>query len=209
MAIINSAVTIRSQSTLAASSRMVYGGTVTIKGKSNFIYFYLKMSGKSGVTIGNIVTAKSSSARMGGQSTLSASLVKVGKPFVEVTTLEGEVIYTLALEGGGVSYMKTNQDFNLVSGDYRELDITIYDEQGNKKDISGSNFHWVMGSVSKSNGNGITITDAVNGGITIVLQPEDTLGLLGGYPHQARMTDAQNHPTTIFKGTAIIEKGIA
>lgn len=214
MAIINGSLTISGTSTLAASSKVIFAGKFSINNKSNTSIFWLNLKSSGQINLNSSsrfeietsIRQRLSSIVISGASSIKAEIVKAGKAFFRKSSIIGEVITKSLLEGGGFEFMKTNQDFKLVSGDYHELNIKIYDEEGNPKDISGSTFTWTLGNISKTNGNGISITDPLNGEITIVLTPDDTINLNGKYPHQARMIDAHNHPTTILKGIAVIQK---
>jgi hypothetical protein len=224
MAIVNGSITIRGTSTVTAKSKQIWAGHTTIrgtssltakgngilagsmniKGSSKVSIFWLKMGARSTVTIGTPIIQRLGKVTMGGISNLTADLIKAAKAFIRSILIEGDVITNTTLEGGGSEYMKTNQDFQLASGDYFDIDINVLDEQGNPKDISGFTFQWTMGGVVKTVLDGIQITDAINGKLTISLLTNDTSNAYGSYPHKLIMTDIQGHGTTILKGTAKI-----
>ena len=83
-------------------------------------------------------------------------------------------------------------------GDSRNLVVTVRDEPGNIIDLTGATIVWEIADsvagpalLSKTNGAGVTITDAAGGVFTVALTPADTLSLTRGVKyHEARMTDA-------------------
>jgi hypothetical protein len=220
MAIINGSLTIRAASTVTAKSKQIWAGSTTIQSKSTlttkskailsgattisssskFSIFWLEMKARSSVTIGNTIIQRLGNVSMSSVSNLISSLVKVGSQFLRRVFIEGDAITNITLEGGGSEYMKVNQDIELTSGDYLEINVKIFDEKGNPKDISGFASQWTMGGLNKTVGNGIEIIDSTNGLLLITLTSEDTEKSYGSYPHRAIITDAQGHDTTVFKG---------
>lgn len=224
MAIINGSITIRGTSTVTAKSKQIWAGSTTIRSVSSLTakskaimagatkissssklsIFWLKMSARSTVAIGAPLLQRLGKATISGTSTLTATIIKAAKAFLRVASIEGQIITSTSLEGGGSEYMKTNQDFELASGDYFETNVTVYDKDNQPKDISGYTFQWTMGGVVKTVTDGIVIVDATNGLIQIVLQSEDTEKSYGTYPHKLIMTDVQGHSTTVSKGNVKI-----
>jgi hypothetical protein len=102
--------------------------------------------------------------------------------------------------------------FSIYDGDSLLIDVTITDEQGAALDISGAVFRWrLVGasqSVAKSTDNGITITNAQQGGVEIRLEPADTSGLSGVFQHELEMTDSQGNVSTVLRDKITIQTGL-
>lgn len=113
--------------------------------------------------------------------------------------------------------VKKDQDFEVISGDSRNLNFTIYDQDAADddsvvKDISGfTTISWKLDTgvasttVTKSLVSGITITDGANGLLTVALSPSDTASLThGSYPHELEGTDGSGNKTTLAVGRVSI-----
>jgi hypothetical protein len=110
-----------------------------------------------------------------------------------------------------------NQDFEMYASNDVELDLSLFDEDGDPLDLTGSTVRWALASaydptvplVLKSSDAmaGILITDAVQGMVIVVLAAEDTAGL-GGQPyvHEAAVTNDDGAETTVLTGAATIYK---
>lgn len=109
--------------------------------------------------------------------------------------------------------VKKDQDFEVVSGDSRNLNFTIYDQDAADddsvvKDISGfTAIAWKLDTgsavttVTKSLSDGITVTDGPNGLLTVSLTPADTADIAGGtYKHELEGTDGSGNKTTLAIG---------
>ena len=105
------------------------------------------------------------------------------------------------------------QNVTMVAGDTAELSFSVYEEDGlTAQDLSGASIAWQMrraGSstalVSKTTGDGITVTDAEAGKLTVSLDPEDTEDLAAGrYAHGAVVTDSDDNVSTISLGFMVL-----
>lgn len=102
------------------------------------------------------------------------------------------------------------QDFELVSGNDKNLNFTLLDQDDAVVDITGATIAW---SLSRSNKNktplvdllspaDITITNATGGKFQVKIKDTDTEGFKGGeYYHEARITSAAGLKTTVAIGT--------
>lgn len=110
----------------------------------------------------------------------------------------------------------TDKQSPLMAGDYLRLDVSVVDGDGVAIDLTG-----ILGAtyeivedqpggadskVAKSLGSGITVTDAGNGAVQIVVASGDTDGLDGRYLHAFKYTDSANRLSTAFIGQAVIAK---
>jgi hypothetical protein len=197
---------IKSTSTLTAKGNVIISGATNISSSSKLSIFWLKMGAYSNVNISGAVIQRLGSVNLSGVSNFTSDLIKAAEAFLRSIFIEGEVIDSTTLEGGGSECMKINQDIELTSGDYFEINANIFDKKGNPKDVSGFTFQWTMNAIIKTIGNGITIVDGINGKIQIVLTTEDTKNFYGTYEHRVVMTDVSGHSTTVLKGLAKILK---
>jgi hypothetical protein len=212
--IINGSTTINPKSKVTINSKVIYTGSTIVETKSTVSMTAIAQRNADNIVIKStsqvivkspIVQRQSSGIFIKRTASLRSDLIKVGKAYFRKTSLIGDVITGSSLEGGGIEYMKTNQNFTMAPGDYHELSIKINDEIEAPKDISGASLEWIMGSVNKTIGNGIIVDDPLLGRLRIILNAEDTISMSGKLPHQMRMIDAHNHPVTIFKGMATFQ----
>jgi hypothetical protein len=110
-----------------------------------------------------------------------------------------------------------NQDFAIYAGNDEELDISLFGENGDPLDLTGSTVLWVLASaydpgvalLSKSSApmSGILITNAVQGMVIVTIDHEDTIDL-GGQPyvHEAAVVNVDGATTTVLTGTVTIDK---
>jgi hypothetical protein len=104
------------------------------------------------------------------------------------------------------------QNFEIHAGDSRDIVVTVVDSQGGVVDLTGATIAWHLAqsaraaapAVAKSLGAGIAITDGANGVFTISLDPADTAALSGLYYHEAEVTDAAGHRSTVLTGVATV-----
>lgn len=104
-----------------------------------------------------------------------------------------------------------SQDFALYSGDSKKLNASIVDENNAPLNLTNATFKWVLANdtatvLSKSIGNGITITNAPYGQCTISITTADTQSLSGTYIHEARVTDSNGNSSIVFSGTVTVKK---
>jgi hypothetical protein len=105
---------------------------------------------------------------------------------------------------------ETAQNFTMWAGDYKEIVFTV---TGITDEDSVSAIDWRMASgafaIDKSLLSGITMDDATGVlVVTVALEPEDTEGHVGVYPHELQVTDGLGHPETVAIGTARIEAAL-
>ena len=105
-----------------------------------------------------------------------------------------------------------SQDFSLYSGDSMQLNASIVDENNAPVDLTGATIKWVLANdtatvLSKSIGNGITITNAAQGQCAIAITSVDTQILSGSYTHAARLING-SESKIVFTGAVTISKAI-
>jgi hypothetical protein len=100
-----------------------------------------------------------------------------------------------------------NQNFTIQVGDNLDLLIIVRDADGcDLTDLTGSTALWVLAEkpgctplLSKTG----TLTSAINGEVTVSLDPADTADLrCGSYHHELQMTDGLSKVTTVMTGHA-------
>lgn len=104
--------------------------------------------------------------------------------------------------------LKKAQDVELVSGDDKDLTVTVTDNNDAAVDLSGVNVTYRLATVAgvtvftKYNDStvGIEITDAVNGILVVHISSSDTASLSGIYRHEIEITDVLGNKGTILIG---------
>ena len=94
------------------------------------------------------------------------------------------------------------------SGDNKDIVITVKDENGNAKDLTGYSVIFSLykrGSLilSKTTASGITISTNV---LTVSFGRADTADLEGTYTYECQVTDTLNNVTTLQQGTLTLTK---
>lgn len=101
----------------------------------------------------------------------------------------------------------------IVRGNDKDLCVTVYDENGNVKNLTGivSAAEFTLSRkrgggalVTKALGGGVAVTDAGNGEVTISLDSDDT-NRLGTFAFQLTTSDGSGNDTTITRGYLTIE----
>lgn len=102
-------------------------------------------------------------------------------------------------------------------GDDVTIPFVIYtdDDKGSRQDLTGFDLLYQLKHnphdgilISKTEGDGITVTDALNGEGEIAISGDDTAGFAGGeYSHT--MVRSNEPRATLFDGTVVIKKGSA
>lgn len=99
----------------------------------------------------------------------------------------------------------------MYAGDYITMEFTAKEENGSALNLTGLTLKWSLGRKSegpalltKTDGAGITVTDAAAGKFTVTLDPQDTLKFNGDYYHEAKAFDG-TRPYTIFAGELSFE----
>lgn len=112
------------------------------------------------------------------------------------------------------------QDFDMHSGDSRDLEITVVDENDAAVDVSAATMTWELSKldssgtlpaprgaalVTKTVGSGITITDGPNGELTVALDPADTADLRGDHYHELQIVTGGKTSTVLFGKVAVLK----
>lgn len=126
-----------------------------------------------------------------------------------IVYLDGVRLLTIILEGG--LKLKTGQNFFIMSGNSKNIEVTIKDKEGNAVDLTGATVKWLVHSsgtqrVYKDTANGILITDAENGEILISLLSSDTSSLSGEYSHELKIIDSDGKASTVAVGKMNVTK---
>ena len=107
----------------------------------------------------------------------------------------------------------TGQNFEMHQGDRKQLVVEITDENeapinlGSYDEITWVAYHPSRKStvLTKTLSDGITVTDVINGVITIDLLPVDTLNILPNiYAHECELSDGGTNVSTVFTGSVKI-----
>jgi len=111
-------------------------------------------------------------------------------------------------------------DFEMHSGDHRDLVVTVKDEAGALVDISGATMRWHLSKldssgsrpgpkgaalVQKSVGSGIVLTTPASGVATVSLLPADTASLAGEFYHELEMVLGGKTSTVLFGKVTVLK----
>ena len=102
-------------------------------------------------------------------------------------------------------------DFTMYSGDSKNLQFTITDNDDTPVDLTGATSSWILAAsadgsalVTKTSGAGeITYSGGSTNIATVAVDPADTASLAGRYYHELQITDTGGDVST-NAGTAII-----
>lgn len=107
------------------------------------------------------------------------------------------------------------QNVTLYAGDDCILAYTIVDETGEALPLAGASLVWTLGRqpagptiVTKTNANGITITNAAAGQVSVLVSHADTVGLTGTLWHQLVLTDVAGSVSTVATGYIAMKQRI-
>lgn len=113
-----------------------------------------------------------------------------------------------------INITKSHSELNLdmISGDTKNLNITINDSNGELTDLTDVSIIWALkGSrtkteniVEKTLGNGIAVTE--KGKFTIRINTIDTQSLSGNYYHACEIIDGFDNVRTVLLGTVNIQQ---
>ncbi len=107
----------------------------------------------------------------------------------------------------------TPQDFELVSGNDKNLNFTLTDQDDVAVDLTGATIVWAMAHAAKNKSRLITytsptnliITDAATGKFQVQVQDTDTENLKArDYYHEARVVSAAGQKRTVAIGTVTL-----
>lgn len=99
------------------------------------------------------------------------------------------------------------QDFQLVAGDDKLLQVTVLDENDAVVDLSGATISWAMSKradskvplVSKATGSGVVAAAPTTGVFVVTVLAADTVGLASGkYHHEAQVVSADTTKATVL-----------
>ncbi len=100
-----------------------------------------------------------------------------------------------------------DQNFEMHSGDSKDIRVSVLDELDAVVDITGATAVFILSKnpysaaiVTKSSGSGIVITNGPGGILTVSLDPADTDALLGSFYYEIELTDALLKVSTIVVG---------
>ena len=111
-------------------------------------------------------------------------------------------------------------DFSLHQGDTKYIHFALKKEDGSPLELVGAQLRWQASRLkapgqfsstpilSKTEESGIEIDDDLNGLVTVILSPEDTLFLSGIFYHELETIDASDDVTTVFTGSFEIKKAL-
>lgn len=108
------------------------------------------------------------------------------------------------------------QNYELFSGDTAVFNVSVKDQDDIAKDITGASARFVMARntgktpvVDITTGTGITITDSVNGLLTITVAAALTTALSGSYRYEVELTDVAGRVSTVAYGSIALMRDIA
>lgn len=110
---------------------------------------------------------------------------------------------------------KVQQNFEMWSGDNKDVIYTVTNGTGASKDLTGTSVVWVLsedpssGSLVKrstDSGSGITIAGCT---FTVSLSPTDTSSLAGLYYHESQVRDGTSDISTVAVGHVKINRDLA
>lgn len=105
--------------------------------------------------------------------------------------------------------MSTEQNVTGVfSGDDLDLNVTVTDAADAALDLtSASSIIWRLSrhvgataDLTKSVGSGVTVTDPVNGLLTVTIDAADTASLVGNFYHELEIVNQANKKSTVLHG---------
>lgn len=102
---------------------------------------------------------------------------------------------------------EVKQSFEVYVGDTKAVTITIKDENLEILNLAGYTFNWVMydsdGDIilTKTLADGLSVPTPSNGGVVILLEPEDTIDLDPDiYYHEMEITSSDGDVSTVTTG---------
>lgn len=108
--------------------------------------------------------------------------------------------------------MNEEQHAEFVQGDTQYFDVSVVDSDGSAVDLTGASIKYTLehrhSSITKSVGNGITVTNATGGEFEIKLQSADTSSISGTGRHQVEITDSDGDVATVLGGVVRLIGGL-
>ncbi len=105
---------------------------------------------------------------------------------------------------------KTNQNFEMWAGDYKELIFTVTDaSSGSGTNMAGMTACWGLYSDENGTASLLKKAGAIAGSlVTVTLIATDTDDLSGMYFHELQLTDGSNRPATVATGWGKFNKSV-
>ena len=108
-----------------------------------------------------------------------------------------------------------DQNFEMVSGDTKDIVVTVFDELDQVVPIDGALITFILSVnefsaalVTKTIGAGIVITNAAGGEFTVTLDVADTEPLVGEHYFEAEVTDTGGRVSTVVLGVIDIRQNV-
>lgn len=111
--------------------------------------------------------------------------------------------------------------FEMFAGDTKRLHFTLTSGPPSSAplDIQETTIRWqaskgtlarfsALPVLTKTNGNGLEVTDAFSGALTVELLPADTESLKGTFYHELEVIDASGDVSTAFVGEFVIKPNL-
>lgn len=116
---------------------------------------------------------------------------------------------------------KTGQNDTFYANNLRELEFSVQNEDGTAFDLTGLSVKWALSKAKTggdygttailekaTGGEGIVVTDAAQGELTVTLDPEDTTTLKGAYYHELEVFDGTDRGVVVATGVLTILKNV-
>jgi hypothetical protein len=115
--------------------------------------------------------------------------------------------------------MAEESPFELFSGNDATLKVTVVDKDNNNLPVNLSgvlSILWKLAllpssktfKIEKSLSSGITVTDAANGKVEVVLTAAETEPLKGAYYHEMRVTTSGSKKVTVMYGEVLVSENL-
>jgi hypothetical protein len=110
--------------------------------------------------------------------------------------------------------------FEMFAGDTKRINFTIIEASTQEAfDLTGATASWQASRarangfsstpvITKTEDNGLEITDVIGGAISVLLTPADTTNLSGDYYMELQLVDADGDIATAYSGTFTIKKAL-
>lgn len=92
--------------------------------------------------------------------------------------------------------------FEAYQGESFDIEVSVTDDAGDAFDLTGYTVTWRIGDEEKTEGDGVTITDAASGELTLSLSTSDTDVEEGEHRHELRIANGET--LTVLAGTMTV-----
>ncbi len=111
-------------------------------------------------------------------------------------------------------------DFEFFQGDTKRVHFSLKKDDGSPLELVGTTLRWQASRLkpnkqfsstpilSKDETSGIEIDDELNGAVTVVIEPAETLALSGDFYHELEAQDSTGDIATVFTGSFRINKAL-